>query len=266
MEHGKRCSPSSSEPVGQQIGEVFVDGMPFRNWNGTGEPNNVAKTEHGIHLLGTHFPDNAELTWNDLHNWNNGPDDSYSDYSIRGLVVEYGGMENVGDPVVRIATKRVINLYDRRVTKAIVKIKSGSQTGDKLVVGSDELTNLSLTVSGNETSTVTISGDATCQNYLDLVKSMHFEHNASTAGNREIEVLLGDVQKPSGAEHYYQLNDTQLSYEQANFQSSYANLCGIQGYLANVTTAADLDAVAELGITEDKQVWVNGTMSVRRNL
>ena len=45
----------SNDPQGQQIGEVFVDGMPFRNWNGTGEPNNVAQTEHGIHLLGTHF-------------------------------------------------------------------------------------------------------------------------------------------------------------------------------------------------------------------
>ena len=115
-----------SNPAGQQIGEVFEDSMPFRNWNGTGEPNNVANTEHGIHMLGTHFPDSAELTWNDLHNWNNGPDDSYSDYSIRGLVLEYGGLENVGDPVVRIATKRTINLYDRRVTKAIVKIKISS--------------------------------------------------------------------------------------------------------------------------------------------
>ncbi len=248
-----------SAPTGQQVGEVFVDGMPFRNWNGTGEPNDVKQSEHGIHLLGTHFPDSAELTWNDLHNWNNGPDDSYSDYSIRGLVLEYGGLENVGDPVVRIATKRTINLYDRRVTKAIVKIKTGSETGDKLVAGADELSNLGLTVSDNETSTVTISGDATCQNYLNLVKSMYFEHNASTAGTREIEVLLGDVQKPTGASHYYQLNESQLSYDQANFQSSYKNLCGIQGYLANVTTSADLDAIEELGVTTDKQAWVNGT-------
>ena len=65
----------SNDPQGQQIGEVFVDGMPYRNWNGTVEPNNVAETEHGIHLLGTHFPDSAELTWNDLHNWSA----SYSD-------------------------------------------------------------------------------------------------------------------------------------------------------------------------------------------
>ena len=248
-----------SAPTGQQVGEVFVDGMPFRNWNGTGEPNDVKQSEHGIHLLGTHFPDSAELTWNDLHNWNNGPDDSYSDYSIRGLVLEYGGLENVGDPVVRIATKRTINLYDRRVTKAVIKIKSGSQSGDKLVVGADELSEFSLTATNNETSTVTISGDGLCQNYLDLVKSMHFEHNASTAGTREIEVLLGDVQKPTGAEHYYQLNDTQLSYNQANFQSSYKNLCGIQGYLANVTTSADLDAIKALGVSNDKQAWVNGT-------
>jgi hypothetical protein len=88
---------------------------------------------------------------------------------------------------------------------------------------------------------------------------MYFEHNASTAGTREIEVLLGDVQKPSGATHYYQLKDSQLSYNQANFQASYQNLCGIQGYLANVTTAADLDAIEDLGVTNNKQAWVNGT-------
>jgi len=247
-----------SNPSGQQIGEVFVDGMPFRNWNGTGEPNNVAETEHGIHLLGTHFSADAELTWNDLHNWSASYSNNFN-YSIRGLILEYGGMENDEDPNIRIATKRVINLYDRRVTKAIVKIKTGSQTGDKLVVGTDELTDIGLTASGNETSTVTLTGDATCKNYLDLIKSMHFEHNASTAGTREIEVLIGDVEKPAGASHYYNFNDTQLSYNQANFQASYANLCGIQGYLANVTTAADLTAIESLGIANDSQAWVNGT-------
>ena len=247
-----------SNPSGQQIGEVFVDGMPFRNWNGTGEPNNVAETEHGIHLLGTHFSADAELTWNDLHNWSASYSNNFN-YSIRGLILEYGGMENDEDPNIRIATKRVINLYDRRVTKAIVKIKTGSQTGDKLVVGTDELTDIGLTASGNETSTVTLRGDATSKNYLDLIKSMHFEHNASTAGTREIEVLIGDVEKPAGASHYYNFNDTQLSYNQANFQASYANLCGIQGYLANVTTAADLTAIESLGIANDSQAWVNGT-------
>ena len=142
---------TSNDPQGQQIGEVFVDGMPFRNWNGTGEPNNVENTEHGIHLLGTHFGDNDELTWNDLHNWSASYSDNFN-YSIRGLILEYGGMENDEDPIIRIATKRVINLYDRRVTKAIVKIKSGSQSGDKLVAGSDELTSVGLTASNNETS------------------------------------------------------------------------------------------------------------------
>ena len=248
----------SNDPQGQQIGEVFVDGMPYRNWNGSVEPNNVAETEHGIHLLGTHFPDSAELTWNDLHNWSASYSDNFN-YSIRGIVLEYGGMENDDDPNIRIATKRVIKLYDRRVTKAIVKIKDGSQSGDKLVVGTDELSSVGLSASGNETSEVTLSGDATCKNYLDTIKSMYFEHNASSAGTREIEVFLGDVQKPSGANHYYQLKDSQLSYNQANFQASYQNLCGIQGYLANVTTSADLDALEELEVTANKQVWVNGT-------
>ena len=75
-------------------------------------------------------------------------------------------MENDEDPNIRIATKRVIKLFDRRVTKAIVKIKSGAETGDKLVVGSDELNAVNLTATGNETSEVTLSGDATCKNYL----------------------------------------------------------------------------------------------------
>ena len=247
-----------ANPAGQQIGEVFVDNMPYRNWNGTWEPNNVAETEHGIHLLGTHFPDDQELKWNDLHNWSASYSDNFN-YSIRGLILEYGGMENDEDPIIRIATKRVIKLFDRRVTKAVVRISDGEQTGDKLVAGTTELTELGITASDNETSTVTLTGDATCQNYLDVIRSMYFEHNASTGGVREISVQLGDVEKPNGAEHYYQLKDGELSYRQADFQSSYQNLCGIQGYLANVTTAADLNAITSLGVDNSKQAWVNGT-------
>ena len=94
-----------------------------------------------------------------------------------------------------------------RVTKAIVKIKSGAQTGDAIVVGTDELNAVNLTATGNETNNITLSGDATCKNYFDLIKSMYFEHNASTDGTREIEVIIGDIQKPSNAEHYYQVVD-----------------------------------------------------------
>jgi len=244
-------------PAGQQIGEMFKDGMPFRKWNGSGpgEPNNVRSTEHGVHLLGTHFGASA-LTWNDLHNW----DANHThNYGIRGLIIEYGGLENDGDPITRITSKRVIKLQDRRVSKAIIKIKDGTQTGDKLTVGANELTELGLTASGNETSTITISGDGSCKNYLDITKSIFFEHTGTTAGTREISVSIGDVVKPVGAEHYYQIVDGSLNYFQANFQASYANLCGVQGYLANVTTEADLTALGDLGVTDDKEAWVNGT-------
>ena len=33
----------------------------------------------------------------------------------------------------------------------------------------------------------------------------------------------------------------------------------MQGYLANVTTAADLDSIASLGVTDGNEAWVNGT-------
>ena len=44
------------------------------------------------------------------------------------------------------------------VTKAIVRIKSGSKTGDKLVAGSDQLTDLGITATNNETTEVTLTG------------------------------------------------------------------------------------------------------------
>ena len=261
----ERGTGGSNDPQGQQIGEEFVDGMPFRSWSGTGEPNNVNSTEHGIHMLGTHFGANDRLKWNDLHNWSASYSNNFN-YSIRGLIMEYGGMENDDDPNIRIATKRVIKLYDRRVTKAIVKIKSGSLSGDKLVAGKEELSSVGISASGSGSDTnsvwgteVTLTGDATCKNYVDLIQSMYFEHNASSDGTREIEVMLGDVQKPTGASHYYQLEEAELSYNQADFQASYQNLCGIQGYLANVTTAADLDSLEDLGLENNSQVWVNGT-------
>ena len=42
-------------PSGQQVGEMFDDGMPFRYFDGTGEPNNAAKTEPALHMMGSHF-------------------------------------------------------------------------------------------------------------------------------------------------------------------------------------------------------------------
>ena len=247
-----------SNPSGQQIGEVFKDGMPFRNWNGTGEPNNVAGTEHGIHLLGTHFPSNSELTWNDLHNWNA----SYSDnlnYSIRGLIVEYGGLESAGDPITRIAAKRIINLFDRRVTKATVTISNGLQSGD-ILTAADDISDLGLTVTGDDTGAITFTGVATCKNYLDAIKGITFEHTGATEGIRQISVAIGDVKKPTGSDHYFKKVDgSNVSYQQADYQASYSNLCGLQGYLANVTTAADLAAISTLGLTTGSEAWINGT-------
>ena len=99
--------------------------MPFRYW-GPGEPNNYQKREPGLHMLGTHFSSDKELRWNDLYNWNANHSNSYG---IRGIIVEYGGLESAGDPITRIAAKRIINLFDRRVTKATVTISNGLKQG-----------------------------------------------------------------------------------------------------------------------------------------
>ena len=55
------------------------------------------------------------------------------------------------------------------------------------MLGSDQLTDLGITATNNETTEVTLTGDAKCTNYLDLIKSMHFEHDASqdTAGTEK---------------------------------------------------------------------------------
>ena len=252
-------SSSTGGPSGQQVGEKFEDGMPFRNFRGTGssgEPNNANSTEGQLHMLGEHFGTNGKYKWNDLHNWSRPHGD---DYGIRGIILEYGGMENDGDAITRIVAKRVIKLVDRRVSKAIVKIKSGSQTGDGISANTEDLTNLGITATNNGTSTVTLTGDATCQNYLDLIQGMYFKQNGKTAGIRDISVEIGDAKKPTGADHYFKFKDVNVTYEQANFQASYTNLCGLQGYLGNVTTTADLNIIKSLGITIDKDVWINGT-------
>ena len=241
-------------PSGQQIGEKFKDGMPFRYW-GPNEPNNYQKREPGLHMLGTHFSSSQELRWNDLYNWNANHSNAYG---IRGLIVEYGGLESAGDPITRIAAKRIINLFDRRVTKAIVTISNGLQSGDKLTA-SDGMSDLGLTVTGDDTSAITFTGVATCKNYLDAIKGITFEHTGATEGVRQISVAIGDVKKPIGSDHYFIKVDGTLSYQQADFQASFSNLCGLQGYLANVTTASDLIAISSLGVTNNKEAWVNGT-------
>jgi hypothetical protein len=242
-------------PSGQQIGEKFKDGMPFRYW-GPGEPNNYQKREPGLHMLGTHFSSDEELRWNDLYNWNENDSNAYG---IRGIIVEYGGLESDGDPITRIAAKRIINLFDRRVTKATVTISNGAQTGDKLTAPSD-IDDFGLTVTGDDTSEITFTGAQTCKNYLNVIKGMTFEHTGATEGVRQISISIGNVKKPTGSDHYYKkVDSSNVTYQQADFQSSYSNLCGLQGYLANVTTTADLSAISTLGILNDSEAWINGT-------
>ena len=194
-------SSTTGGPSGQQVGEKFKNNMPYRNFAGTTEPNNYLSTEWGLHTLGPQFGSSAHQ-WNDLINWS-GPNSHTNPYGVKGLVVEYGGMENYGDPITRISTKRVIKLFDRRVTKAVVSIKSGAKAGDMLVVGEEELTNLSLSVSGNNSQTVTITGDGSCQNYVDIIQSMIFTHSGASPGVREISVKLGDITKPTDSNYYY---------------------------------------------------------------
>ena len=240
-------------PTGEQIGEKFRDDMPFRYW-APGEPNNYRQREPGLHMMGTHFGSSQQLHWNDLYNWNK---DHNNSYSIRGIIVEYGGLESFGDPIVRIATKRIINLYDRRVTQATVKISNGIQGGDKLVVGMN-LSPIGLVATGDDTDTIVYTGVGTCKNYLDAIKATIFEHDGGL-GIREITVKIGDAVKPVGSDHYYKKVDGTLGYQQADYQASYSNLCGLQGYLANVTTAEDLSAIASLGVTLGNEAWINGT-------
>ncbi len=100
----------------------------------------------------------------------------------------------------------------------------------------------------------------TCKNYLNVIKGMTFEHTGATEGVRQISISIGNVKKPTGSDHYYKkVDSSNVTYQQADFQSSYNNLCGLQGYLANVTTTADLSAISTLGISNDSEAWINGT-------
>ena len=140
-----------------QIGEVFkMNGSPFEDWAIThpNEPNNAGR-EWVAHTVGLgncdargSITDKAgckatyELFWNDLPdrvNWSgNGT------FDPKGMVVEYGGLENEGDPRLRFSTQRVIKLQERQLNQAIVSISSGSQSGDVIEFGSEELTDLVL--------------------------------------------------------------------------------------------------------------------------
>ena len=43
-------------------------------------------------------------------------------FDPKGMVVEYGGLENEGDPRLRFSTQRVIKLQERQLNQAIVTI------------------------------------------------------------------------------------------------------------------------------------------------
>ncbi|WP_440910182.1 LamG-like jellyroll fold domain-containing protein [Candidatus Pelagibacter sp.] len=257
-----------------QIGEVFKDnGSPFEDWAIThpNEPNNAGR-EWVAHTVGlgncdarSGVTDKAgckatyELYWNDLPDrttWSgNGT------FDPKGLVIEYGGLENESDPRLRFSTQRVIKLQERQVNQARISISAGSQTGDAIEFGTDELSDISVTATNNNSNNILLEGEASCSEYLGLLRSAKFKHTASTAGQRTIKVSIGNVTKPSNAEHYYQVVEKDVTYAQADFQASYQNLCGLQGYLAYVKTAEDATAVAALTLEAGKNSWVNGSDS-----
>ena len=53
-----------------------------------------------------------------------------------------------------------------------------------------------------------------------MLQSALFKHTASTAGERTVKVSLGNVTKPTNAEHYYQVVEDDLTYAQADFQAA----------------------------------------------
>ena len=114
-------------------------------------------------------------------------------------------------------------------------------------------------MTGDDTNAITFTGEGSCKIYLDTIKGITFEHTGATEGVRQISITIGDVKKPTGSDHYYKKIDELVTYQAADFQASYSNLCGLQGYLANVTTTADLTAISTLGITNGKEAWINGT-------
>ena len=256
-----------------QIGEVFKDnGSPFEDWakSHPNEPNN-SSTEWLAHTVGlgncdarSNVTDKAgckatyELYWNDLPeiDWN-----GTETFAPKGIVVEYGGLENEGDPRIRFSTQRVIKLQERQVNQARISISAGSQTGDAIEFGTEELNDISVTATNNNSNNILLEGEASCSEYLGLLRSAKFKHTASTAGQRTIKVSIGNVTKPSNAEHYYQVVEKDVTYAQADFQASYQNLCGLQGYLAYVKTSEDATAVAALTLEAGKNSWVNGSDS-----
>ena len=121
------------------------------------------------------------------------------------------------------------------------------------------MTDSGITATNNNTSSVQLTGEASCQVYVGLLQSALFKHTASTAGERTVKVSLGNVTKPTNAEHYYQVVEEDLTYAQADFQASYQNLCGLQGYLAYVKTTEDATAVGQLDLPTGKKSWVNGS-------
>ena len=203
-----------------QIGEVFTDdGSPFQDWasNHPNEPNNSG-TEWLAHTVGTGNCDargsvtdkagckaDYELHWNDLPeiDWN-----GTETFAPKGIVVEYGGLENESDPRLRFSTQRVIKLQARQLNQATITISSGAQSGDAIIFGQEELTEAGITANpampgGGQT--VKLTGEASCQEYLGLLQSAAFTHNGTNAGERTIKVSLGNVTKPTNAEHYYQV-------------------------------------------------------------
>jgi len=142
---------------------------------------------------------------------------------------------------------------------ATVSIEDGFAAGDQLLF--DYQGEFRLQNYFNRTSGILyISGTATLSEYSNAIQDVVFTTTATDGGQRRITWAFGDrTLYLTSTQHYYQaFADRSISWYNAMINCQSKTFMGLQGYLATITSQAEMDALSR---KMNMSVWIGATLT-----
>ena len=146
---------------------------------------------------------------------------------------------------------------DADITNARVYIKSGFQSGDKLVNMATLPSGISSSYNSS-TGSLSFTGTATSAEWQEIFRNVGFLTTSSNTDDREISFVISDLISLSvdGKSHFYKYVSGSYDWPSAKADAEAQSLYGMTGYLATITSSEENDFITDKLLGDG---WLGGS-------
>ncbi|WP_413377290.1 immunoglobulin-like domain-containing protein [Alkalihalobacillus sp. 1P02AB] len=176
---------------------------------------------------------------------------SFANINVQKVIAEGNGIfassyvpsVEVGGNIGKVDPELSISISDISTLESATVIINNVKQGDKLHFSNQS----GITGNYNETNGVlTLSGNATLQNYQAALRSVEFSTTSTNLEERLIVFTIGNALYFEPTQHFYEFVPAQgISWKEAKLAAEERNLYGRQGYLATITSEEENNFVKE---------------------